>query len=131
MKEVIYVTLFFGGNVNGVIGTGVTETITQSGKVRAFAFDGVDGNGPDGILVDTQRNLGFGITSFPLKSFNGNVYQINREGKETILHTFCQAGCSDGQYPVGGLLEDAAGTLYGTTNSGGENGVGVVFEITP
>lgn len=38
---------------------------------------------------------------------------------------------ADGENPVAGLIEDAAGNLYGTTENGGTNGFGVVFEITP
>ena len=32
---------------------------------------------------------------------------------------------------MGNLVEDSAGNLYGTTESGGANNLGVVFEITP
>jgi hypothetical protein len=44
---------------------------------------------------------------------------------------------SDGAYPYGNLIFDAAGNLYGTAASGGNLndcygfGCGVVFEITP
>jgi uncharacterized repeat protein (TIGR03803 family) len=47
---------------------------------------------------------------------------------ETILHTFL--GGSDGGYPVGGVIFDAAGNLYGTT-SGGHNVQSTVFELSP
>ena len=47
----------------------------------------------------------------------------------TILHNFTGAG--DGSYPYTGLTMDRGGNLYGTTNLGGQNGYGVVFEITP
>jgi len=47
---------------------------------------------------------------------------------EKVLHTFL--GGSDGGYPVGGVIFDAAGNLYGTT-SGGANVQGTVFELSP
>jgi uncharacterized repeat protein (TIGR03803 family) len=51
-----------------------------------------------------------------------------------VLHTFVGED-SDGRYPVGDLLQDSNGNIYGVTSSGGfscsldENGCGVVFEL--
>lgn len=40
--------------------------------------------------------------------------------------------CSDGAAPLAGLIRDATGNLYGTTNIGGANGSGgTVFKVTP
>lgn len=61
----------------------------------------------------------------------------------TIVHPF--AGAPDGAYPVAGLIQDAAGNLYGTTELGGItagacaniagfnglNGCGTVFKLDP
>jgi uncharacterized repeat protein (TIGR03803 family) len=48
-----------------------------------------------------------------------------------LLHTF--TGGTDGNYPVGGVIQDADGNLYGTTAFGGSNcggqGCGTVFKI--
>jgi len=57
---------------------------------------------------------------------------------ERILYNFA-GGSSDGQLPVGGLVGDASGNLYGTTGAGGGYGncspfgqtCGVVFQLTP
>jgi len=52
-----------------------------------------------------------------------------------VLHSF---GGADGGGPWGGLTQDAAGNLYGTTTYGGATstciepyGCGVVFKLTP
>ncbi|MFZ0312326.1 MAG: choice-of-anchor tandem repeat GloVer-containing protein, partial [Candidatus Korobacteraceae bacterium] len=62
----------------------------------------------------------------------GTVFELTPMGggywTETVLYSFCPQGgfCSDGEEPVGSLIFDAAGNLYGTTQfSGG------VFELTP
>jgi hypothetical protein len=61
-----------------------------------------------------------------------------------VLHPFgCSLGnCPDGFDPVGWLVADGAGNLYGmaqnggnasdagTTKNGGQHGIGVVFSIT-
>jgi hypothetical protein len=45
-----------------------------------------------------------------------------------ILYRF--TGGADGDEPIAGLIVDAAGNLYGTSNQGGTNHQGVVFELT-
>src|SRR5271169_4477749 len=51
---------------------------------------------------------------------------------ETVLYTFCNLpSCADGVYPDSNLVLDAHGNLYGETVSGGANGAGTVFELTP
>src|ERR1035441_332430 len=50
--------------------------------------------------------------------------------QEKVLHNFNNNG-TDGTNPRAGLIFDAAGNLYGTTENGGTNGVGTVFELTP
>jgi len=47
---------------------------------------------------------------------------------ESVLYSF--TGGSDGANPQGGLVFDAKGNLYGTTNGGGADGNGTVFELT-
>jgi uncharacterized repeat protein (TIGR03803 family) len=51
------------------------------------------------------------------------------EWHETVLYEF--TGGEDGGFPQAGLVEDAAGNLYGTTQYGGDSASGVVFELTP
>ncbi|HEY1941362.1 MAG TPA: choice-of-anchor tandem repeat GloVer-containing protein, partial [Roseiarcus sp.] len=46
------------------------------------------------------------------------------------LHDFCsQASCADGSAPLGALVADSAGNLYGTAVKGGADGHGTVFEL--
>jgi len=60
----------------------------------------------------------------------GTVFKIDTSGKESILYAF--AGPPDGQFPVGGLILDKVGNLYGTTFQGGFNGIGgTVFKVDP
>ena len=48
---------------------------------------------------------------------------------ETVVYRF--AGDPDGWEPNGNVVFDQAGNLYGTTLSGGANGRGTVYELTP
>jgi uncharacterized repeat protein (TIGR03803 family) len=47
-----------------------------------------------------------------------------------IVHSFCSdVNCRDGQFTYAGLVSDSSANLYGTTQSGGANGGGTVFEL--
>jgi uncharacterized repeat protein (TIGR03803 family) len=51
---------------------------------------------------------------------------------EAVLYNFCsQPNCVDGQNPVSGLMPDGTGNFYGTTQLGGANMYGTVFELSP
>ena len=64
------------------------------------------------------------------------MFRLSPDGSggytETVLHAF--QGGSDGREPVSGLVQDASGTLYGTTLYGGDaacpTGCGTVFSVT-
>lgn len=51
----------------------------------------------------------------------------------TPLHQFTNdlGGNADGAFPKAGVIIDAQGALYGTTNGGGSNGYGTVFKLAP
>jgi uncharacterized repeat protein (TIGR03803 family) len=48
---------------------------------------------------------------------------------EVVLHTF--TGTPDAAYPAAGLIADAPGNLYGTTQSGGTAGWGTAYKLSP
>src|SRR5690242_21685627 len=46
------------------------------------------------------------------------------------LYSFCsQEMCADGAMPLGGVVRDAAGNLFGVTEKGGGGNGGTVFEL--
>ena len=51
---------------------------------------------------------------------------------EQTIYSFCTtASCSDGSFPAAGLIADASGNLYGTSEKGGASSFGAVFKLTP
>jgi uncharacterized repeat protein (TIGR03803 family) len=118
---------------------GTVFKLDKTGKETVlYSFAGPpDGAWPGGGLVrDAAGNL-YGTTSSGGTPKNhGTVFKLDTSGKETVLHTFCLDGppCSagDGIFPVGGLIQDGAGNLYGVASRGGisDNG-GTVFKLTP
>ncbi len=58
----------------------------------------------------------------------GTVFKLEK-GTETVLYTFNNG--PDGGFPVAGVVSDAAGNLYGTTEDGGDLncGCGVAYKV--
>jgi uncharacterized repeat protein (TIGR03803 family) len=137
----LYGTTARGGRTFCGLGTGcgTVYAVSTSGKhervIRQFAHgkDGEykDGEIPSGGLTDVNGAL-FGTTTSGGKALAGTVFKIVCRAarcSETVLHSFTYHA-NDGLAPNGDLI-DVNGTLYGTTASGGVNGCGTVFSITP
>jgi uncharacterized repeat protein (TIGR03803 family) len=61
----------------------------------------------------------------------GSVFELSYNAGAWIPHgLYSFKGGSDGFYPVGNLVFDSAGSLYGVTKSGGAHGQGAVFRLT-
>jgi uncharacterized repeat protein (TIGR03803 family) len=102
-----------------------TETVLHS-------FTGTDGTAPIlGLVFDHAGNL-YGVTTEGGSSNNGTVFELlprsNGTWSVTTLHSF--DGGKGGSTPLGGLVLDSAGNLYGTTKLGGIAGLGVVFRLS-
>jgi len=101
--------------------------------LHSFAA-GTDGAVPNPIIGDAQGNLYGttkfgGITSCALDTC-GTVFKIDSAGKETVLYRF--EGGDNGYGPYAGLVRDAKGNLYGTTQGNGfVGGAAVVFKVDP
>jgi uncharacterized repeat protein (TIGR03803 family) len=83
-------------------------------------------NSPSTVIQDSNGNL-YGTMPFGGAANAGIVYKITPGGKESILYNF--TGGTDGANPFAGVVMDAAGSLYGTTNNGGAAGAGVVYKL--
>jgi len=153
------VLIFDGaGNLYGTTAAGgasgygtVFKLDTAGNETVLHSFGYSDGAHPiAGLIRDTEGNLygvtagggrsscqngwwGFGHVNF----FDGcgMVFRLDTTGNEAALYTF--TGAADGMNPVGSLVQDAAGTLYGTASLGGDFtvcsyvgwGCGVVFKL--
>jgi uncharacterized repeat protein (TIGR03803 family) len=102
-----------------------------------YSFVGfTDGGNPQpGLVLDSKGNL-YGTTLNGGANFEGTVFEVtpnsNGTWTEQVIHSFSGfTGTGDGALPFGGLILDAQGNLYGTTNAGGLNGGGTVFELSP
>jgi uncharacterized repeat protein (TIGR03803 family) len=61
---------------------------------------------------------------------DGEVFKLTSSNGGWIYTSVSFDG-SDGYSPLGSVVLDGDGNLYGTTSGGGTYGYGVVFEIVP
>jgi uncharacterized repeat protein (TIGR03803 family) len=86
------------------------------------------------VIFDAKGNL-YGTTSSGGKYGNGTVFKLTpptaggTAWTQTLLYSFNIK--ANGSYPTSGLVMDAAGDLYGTTQDGGTYGFGTAFKLTP
>ena len=92
---------------------------------------GSDGSGPwsNYFISDAKGNL-YGATAVGGTYSAGTVFMLSLAGKETVLYEFTGSN-GDGNGPHGHLAFDAKGNIYGTTQGGGTNGTGTVYELSP
>ena len=130
--------LYGAANGGGPNGGGTIFELTPSGGswnfavLYSFANLGNDGDGPysslvmdqGGSLYDTTPGWGDGNNA-------GTIFKLTPSDggwTYTLLHQF---DFTDGDFPIGGVIFDASGNLYGTTYEGGTVAPGVAWEFTP
>jgi len=93
-----------------------------------------DGQNPAGSLIrDSAGNL-YGTTSAGGVYGGGTVFELKPNAlgiyTEMVLYNFGSYG-GDGLNPMGNLIFDSGGNLYGTTALGGSSSKGTVFKLSP
>ena len=111
----------------------VFELVNNRGNytpVTLLSFNGANGTGPvGGLIADAAGDL-FGTTGEGGANDDGTVFElVNNGGGSYAPVTLLSFNGANGTGPVGGLIPDAAGDLFGATAGGGA-GYGTVFEIT-
>jgi uncharacterized repeat protein (TIGR03803 family) len=83
----------------------------------------------EGSLMRVKR-FSTGLRATLLAIFTVTVFVTGTLAATEKVHNF-QSNFRDGFNPDAGLIFDGSGNLYGTTSSGGSDGYGAVFELTP
>ncbi len=118
---------FGAGNLFKITPTGGFTVVHNFCSLANCADGDEPGSAPiqglDGSLIGTTRGGG--------THGGGVVYALSPFGTFNVVHTFF---CSNGPCPRGsdpnGVVQDAAGNLFGTTLFGGSAGEGTAFEVT-
>jgi hypothetical protein len=134
----LYGTTPLGGVYGGEYGGGTVFKLTPSGSgwtesvIMSFPppGSGVGEYLEAGLIIDQAGNL-YGATTEGLKGVgSGSVFELSPSSNGwqlTVLYAFDTPCCGG---PIGNLVMDSSGNLYGATNGGGAFGYGNVFKLT-
>jgi uncharacterized repeat protein (TIGR03803 family) len=137
----------YGGGANG---QGLIFQITPNGVSSAYSvlynfcsqnycYDGASPS--SSLILDASGNL-FGTTYYGGMGQldrdeigGGTVFRITPNKTYSVVQNFCSmSNCSDGEYPAAGVVMDATGSVYGTTQLGGSHGSmflgGTVYRVS-
>ncbi|MGC2111637.1 MAG: choice-of-anchor tandem repeat GloVer-containing protein [Candidatus Korobacteraceae bacterium] len=128
----LYGTTFVGGPQGG--GTAFELTPSNGGWTFTLlqGFNAYEGSYATPTL-DAQGNLYGTLSAY---NFVGEVFKLTDSNGSWSYQHFHDFSGNDGYIPLGAVVFDANGNLYGTTYAGGGSGCGgegcgAVYEITP
>jgi uncharacterized repeat protein (TIGR03803 family) len=124
------------GSVFEIVNTGTTAAPSYaSTPTTLVSFNGTNGEASLGhLVVDAHGDL-FGVTNTGGANNDGTVFEMVNTGTAAAPSyassptTLVSFNGGNGANPYGGLIADAHGDLFGTTQFGGANNDGTVFEI--
>ena len=93
------------------------------------------GKFPDPRSASFGESRGMNAHKIPRSSFAAISHSPHGAHAYTLqqLYSFCGSSngeyCTDGSDPVAGVVLDGSGNLYGTTQAGGTNNDGTIFEL--
>ncbi|HXR14712.1 MAG TPA: choice-of-anchor tandem repeat GloVer-containing protein [Terriglobales bacterium] len=129
----LYGTTQQGGSSS--CGCGVVFKVDPSGaETVLYSFTATDGEYPTGGLIFDSHGDLFGTTTNGGTYGNGAVFELIPSSggtwTEQVLYSFTN-NSGDGATPVGGVVMDNAGNLYGATETGFNSSSinGIVFEL--
>jgi uncharacterized repeat protein (TIGR03803 family) len=127
----------YGAAISGGTGTGGTVfemTPSSSGWTYNVLYNipGWTVSGPfRTIMMDASGTL-YVTTHCDGSYGEGSAFKLTpSNGTWTYSDLYDFTGGSDGKFVISDLTFDTNGNLYGTTQQGGANGYGVIFEVTP
>jgi uncharacterized repeat protein (TIGR03803 family) len=128
----LYGTTFQGGTGSGSV-FNLKPPPTASPNILGgwIETDISNGGNPEvaDLVFDNQGNI-YGVACTGGDFGAGSVFELTTSSggwSETVLYSF--TGGADGVCPLGTLVFDASGNLYGTAWEGGGSGYGTVFEL--
>ncbi len=133
---------FYGTTNGGPANDGTVFKATPEGAETVLhSFSGADGTltaaGQDfsGLIQGSDGNF-YGTTPLGGAHNCGTVFKLTPEGALSVLYSFVSGsgptlGGPDGAVPAAGVIQGSDGNFYGTTQSGGLDGSGTLFKLTP
>jgi uncharacterized repeat protein (TIGR03803 family) len=112
------------------------QTAWTTSVVTSFSYAAGTGVSPlSGVVLDSAGDL-VGTTYAGGKHGAGAVFALHlpaqgqTQWQESLLYSFTY-DAKRGAFPATGVISDAAGNLYGTTQGGGKHNNGTLFQLSP
>ncbi|MFY9980566.1 MAG: choice-of-anchor tandem repeat GloVer-containing protein [Candidatus Sulfotelmatobacter sp.] len=123
---------FYGTTYAGGIGYGSIFELSPLGRFATlFSFSALEGDAPEGTLVQGFDGNFYGTTYMGGDGFNGNIFRFTPSGTFTSLYDFSSG---PGQNPAAGLVQGVDGIFYGGTTGGGNQacigGCGTIYSLS-
>lgn len=119
-----------GGDNGNASGTLFEYDIATNTKTTRVNFSALNGENPEGNLVQAPNGKLYGMTRYGGANFDGVLFEFD-PATNTYTKKLDFGGTTFGSQPSGSLAVSPNGKLYGGTNYGGANGRGVIFEYDP
>jgi uncharacterized repeat protein (TIGR03803 family) len=125
--------LFGACYLGGASSVGTTFSISKVGTnfqlLHPFVTTGSDGRDPAGLLLLASNNSFYGTTYFGGGAAAGSIFQLSPNGIIPYSIIFRFTNSISGANPSAKLLEGADGLLYGSAETNGPGGQGVLFSL--
>jgi len=99
--------------------------------LHSFTGGQADGASPNGghLMMDKCGNL-YGLAFYGGAYGRGVLYKLSKGGKFSVLHSFAGTIGKDGCWPYGSVVQDKAGSFYGTTGGCGSQDAGTIWKVS-
>lgn len=131
-----------GGTVSG-LSTGQSVTLRDNGSDTVVVSSNGGFTFPTALASGSAYSVSVGVQptaeTCSISNAAGTVGSTNvsnvavacAASTEGVVYSFGAAGSTDAAHPsAGALIMDQTGNLYGTTNAGGTDGFGTVYELS-
>jgi hypothetical protein len=124
-------------------GDNMFRTLAVFNRANGQPLGGVlEGNAAaNGLVAPSFKFFGVTAQTQDTSNFHGEVWEYGTAGTNvgpgalasylTNLGTFPLDKTTNDSAPTGGIIRDAAGDIFGTTQAGGPDSAGTLFELTP
>jgi uncharacterized repeat protein (TIGR03803 family) len=121
-------TLYGTTSQGGAHDAGVLYRITPEGVFSVvYTFGGDNPSWPyGGVMLAKNGNL-YGTSLQGGTTGSGTIYELTPSGEFRVVYEF--SGVDGFGFPMSGLVETTRGTFYGTTQSGGDHGLGTIYRF--
>jgi uncharacterized repeat protein (TIGR03803 family) len=128
----LYGTTEYGGARSSISGYGTTFQLPLGGAFNPLYYFDNNGDGDHPFysgLTEGSDGFFYGTTDVGGDDHDGVIFAMSSDGFLFPIYSFLASG-DDGVGPLAGVVLGSDGNFYGTTQNGGSNSFGTIFQLT-